>query len=123
MTAAEVIGDWLDRTDFGASLECDHVNCASAILAALRAAPAETRLALAREIAPDQWQPIETAPRDAMVVLCMTQHRGYLHTPMKVGYMGEDGTWVVFGGSWQPTHWQPLPAPPVAAAAPREGGE
>lgn len=35
---------------------------------------------------------------------------------IKVGYLGEQGDWHVFGGSWTPTHWMPLPASPVDAA-------
>lgn len=31
----------------------------------------------------------------------------------KVGGVDERGNWWVFGASWTPTHWQPLPAPPT----------
>ena len=71
-----------------------------------------------------QWQPIETAPRDGTkVLLC---HSGYAHP-----YYDRDRTprvWVDFfrAGSWyntapsgQPTHWRPLPAPPIDAAGGR----
>ncbi|WP_186118305.1 DUF551 domain-containing protein [Burkholderia gladioli] len=35
---------------------------------------------------------------------------------IKVGYFGEQNGWHVFGGSWTPTHWMPLPAAPIDAA-------
>ncbi|HFZ2130246.1 TPA: DUF551 domain-containing protein [Klebsiella pneumoniae] len=31
----------------------------------------------------------------------------------KVGHVRhEDGGWNIYGGSWAPTHWMPLPAAP-----------
>ncbi len=38
MTARDVMREWLDRTDFGASLDCDPSRGADAILAALAGA-------------------------------------------------------------------------------------
>ncbi|WP_186077518.1 DUF551 domain-containing protein [Burkholderia gladioli] len=35
---------------------------------------------------------------------------------IKVGYFGEQNGWHVFGGSWKPTHWMPLPTAPIDAA-------
>ncbi|RUG07303.1 DUF551 domain-containing protein [Pseudomonas aeruginosa] len=32
---------------------------------------------------------------------------------IKTGGLDERGNWWVFGASWTPTHWQPLPAPPA----------
>lgn len=32
----------------------------------------------------------------------------------KVGGVDERGNWWVFGASWTPSHWQPLPNPPAA---------
>jgi uncharacterized protein with PIN domain len=40
--------------------------------------------------------------------------------PIKVGGYW-DGRWNVFGASWEPTHWMPLPAPP-AALSQQKGG-
>lgn len=61
-----------------------------------------------------EWQPIETAPKDgSLVLLCLSPHRGYLECPRKVGGWWDD-KWNIFGGSWCPTHWQPLPTPPTA---------
>jgi hypothetical protein len=79
------------------------------------------------------WQPIETAPRDGRAILIwepsrdernrmFTEDGGYVefdHPRYAIGY------WRVFydGKAWaswgdrnnervNPTHWQPLPAPP-----------
>ena len=35
----------------------------------------------------------------------------------KAGGLLDDGTWRVFGASWTPTHWTPMPASPAAAPA------
>lgn len=60
-----------------------------------------------------QWQPIESAPKDGRPI--------QLHSPrwnMPVAQGGWDAhemAWIVKGHgcpSAQPTHWQPLPAPP-----------
>ncbi len=60
-----------------------------------------------------EWQPIETAPRDATHVL------GYADGEMTTVYWTTWGGWslVAPGGyaeedDWEPTHWMPLPAPP-----------
>jgi len=57
------------------------------------------------------WQPIETAPRDAMLLLCHTEDTAPL-----IGYWGW-GAWRENNGKGtvlRPTHWQPLPAAPEA---------
>ena len=65
------------------------------------------------------WLPIATAPRDGTAVLCFR----YLHGKPTV----ETASWKphadAFGGqAWHyapgrdgPTHWMPMPAPPVSA--------
>jgi hypothetical protein len=59
------------------------------------------------------WQPIETAPRDGTSVLIWNG------LDVFVGYLpGNRPKFVAFPDSAQisdPTHWQPLPKPPVAA--------
>lgn len=62
------------------------------------------------------WQPIEKAPRDgSLMLLCCV---GWPHSelrgepwPIKVGGYWK-GRWEIFGASWAPTHFMPLPAPP-----------
>lgn len=59
-----------------------------------------------------RWLPIESAPVDTYVLLC-----GYLDGPhdprIKMGYWwSEVGLWSIYGASWKPKFWQPLPTPP-----------
>lgn len=62
------------------------------------------------------WQPIETAPKDGtLVLLCCV---GWPHSvlrdepwPIKVGGWWKSH-WDIFGASWEPTHWMPLPEGP-----------
>ena len=80
------------------------------------------------------WQPIETAPDETPVWLTDASgniwigERGYDgdcwmwgNTYMAV-YQRTDGTWASSDNEWdddyQPTHWQPLPAPLSAQEQP-----
>ena len=60
-----------------------------------------------------EWQPIETAPNNEIVLLT-----GEMDGPgdwrIKCGYR-DDTTrsgWKIWGASWEPSHWMPLPQPP-----------
>jgi hypothetical protein len=67
------------------------------------------------------WQLIETAPKDAMVLLA-AEFDGPGDWRIKVGYWdNHENDWEIFGGSWSPTHWMPLPAAPDAALAAQKG--
>lgn len=69
------------------------------------------------------WQPIETAPKDGTRVLLLTEHVG-----VSIGFFGPKyslyginyGDDWGYGCSWRdsiqppPTHWMPLPDPPVS---------
>lgn len=60
----------------------------------------------------EDWQLIETAPKDgSLLLLCLFPHPGYIECPRKVGGYWSD-RWNLFGASWKPTHWMPLPPPP-----------
>lgn len=71
----------------------------------------------------DQWQPIETAPRDGTHILVFPALMG---VPL-VSSWEEKSKEFKFVGFWRnpmteqpvpykPTHWQPIPAPPKGAA-------
>lgn len=58
------------------------------------------------------WIPVsERMPDDNSDVLCTAEFDGPGDWRRKVGYWYE-GEWVVYGASWTPTHWMPLPAAP-----------
>ncbi|MBX9066991.1 DUF551 domain-containing protein [Klebsiella aerogenes] len=60
----------------------------------------------------DTWIPVsERIPDDNSDVLCTAEFDGPGDWRRKVGYWHE-GKWVVYGASWTPTHWMPLPAAP-----------
>lgn len=84
-----------------------------------------------REEASDEksaWRPIETAPRDGTFVLLYAPTRPY-DGPQQVGCFlppveeGDQGCWWLADGRYQdrPTHWQPLPPPPVVTAGDARG--
>ena len=66
------------------------------------------------------WQDIATAPKDGTSIL-LAMRRIHEHFGARIAC----GGWQVLAGCWwgscgsgliisQPTHWQPLPAPPTA---------
>lgn len=65
-----------------------------------------------------EWQDISTAPKDnsGMLLACIDWPHSTLRgkpVPIKVGGWDMEGKrWHIFGASWSPTHWMPLPAPP-----------
>ncbi len=66
----------------------------------------------------EQWQPIETAPNSEMLLLACADWplvKCGREVPVKVGHKSF-GRWTVFGASWTPTHWMPLPAAPNTEA-------
>jgi hypothetical protein len=89
-----------------------------------------------------QWMPIETAPKDGTAVLVMRdiwpgtksgraeECNGH-NTYIAAWWSGEgpNGAWVCYMDAVcdpicpiEPTHWQPLPQPPIAAGEALEGG-
>ena len=58
------------------------------------------------------WIPCsERMPEWSDDVLCATEFDGPGDWRKKVGYWHES-KWVIYGASWTPTHWMPLPAAP-----------
>ncbi len=63
-------------------------------------------------VIPDGWVACsERMPMDGFDVLCTSEFDGPGDWRRKVGYWHR-GKWVVYGASWTPTHWMPLPAAP-----------
>ena len=66
-----------------------------------------------------QWQPIDTAPKDGTHILAYQP--GPFDCCTVIHWYG--GAWSVvvvsyYDVEWAPTHWMPLPPPPVVAALP-----
>lgn len=58
-----------------------------------------------------QWQPIETAPEDCILLLATEFfHKGDWR--IKVGGYWNGG-WDIFGASWTPSHWMAIPNLPA----------
>lgn len=92
-------------------------------------ADAEAALTAMRSAEPAGWMDIASAPKDGTRLLLFTTHPGDQRidlapfTEVQIGYWEdavdapmrkEDAGWRA---EWvgEPTHWQPLPAPPIAA--------
>lgn len=60
-----------------------------------------------------EWQPIETAPKDGTAIWVSAVGVGEPVRTVQHWY----GEWVnIYNGDsigWEPTHWMPLPAPPL----------
>jgi len=70
----------------------------------------------------NEWQPIETAPKDGSAVMLIDERCEYLPDRWAIAYWRPDSwanDWRVCGADGrdyqtdiEPTHWQPLPEPP-----------
>lgn len=67
-----------------------------------------------------EWQPIETAPRDANVHIMIYVPATYNHeyfivrwNPYEFGGIWQIGSSLAVIGKDMPTHWMPLPKPPT----------
>jgi len=63
------------------------------------------------------WEDISTAPKDGTPILGFTDN---FITVVKWLQWGNNGYWTLVetgsfasDGEWAPTHWMPLPAPPL----------
>lgn len=81
-------------------------------------------MSMSEEEMGEAWQPIETAPKQKVVLLWALTDTETGNWLMATGYWmpgyGDDpGAWTWDGRrlkayDTQPTHWQPLPEPPAA---------
>ena len=124
MTAEEAARDWLHR-QFGSHSSRD-------IWSRLMPDDFTTlaKLISTRDAARDaaRWQPIETAPRDGTRILVLVRAQTYLVswkeygtrdgvTTGWCGYDCDEDTWYSWGfDDGEPTHWQPVPSPPISPA-------
>lgn len=86
-----------------------------------------TRYIRADLATPDEWLPIESAPKDGVVILLSTE------ATIAAGYFEPGSTAFGIAAHWRnscrdklsftPTHWKPLPAPPQAISATEGVGE
>lgn len=62
---------------------------------------------------PDQWQPIETAPRDTTDILVWDpEDARQLISFWACGQWAGPNDHTGYSYPLEPTHWQPLPGPP-----------
>ena len=108
------------RSPYWLDLDDNHTNCAS-LEAGKAACEAHWRAKLAEvlEEVPEEWQPIETAPKDGtnILVWCPERNRVYL-----VYWDEFADDWFAFTDRWISkvvSHWMPVPKPP--AGGPKEG--
>jgi hypothetical protein len=65
---------------------------------------------------PDQWRPIETAPKDGTRILMFQPRRGAFEGWWHDGWPSLESYWMDLQDSEpEPTHWQPLLAEPSAS--------
>jgi hypothetical protein len=106
--AAEALASLYDGDD-RQDIKTDVMNAFYAGVKFAFAAPAST----AAPVVPEGWSKVtaDTPPVDEMVILAAEfDHPGDWRK--KVGYRRAAGDWNIFGGSWMPTHWMPLPSDP-----------
>jgi len=74
------------------------------------------------------WQPIETAPDDATLILSCDTRTGEIRVGIRKLFFAKSGKYEWFrsdefcpGHTWSltPTHWMPLPPPPSEVRAQR----
>ena len=65
------------------------------------------------------WMPIETAPKDGTQILTFSPHGTVICEWLPAGYFreGDAACWFPIVN---PTHWQPLPEPPVERSKSKE---
>ncbi|HHT0507545.1 TPA: DUF551 domain-containing protein [Klebsiella pneumoniae] len=83
--------------------------CRAAMLAAAPQSPGSEPATV-----PGKWIPVsERMPIPGVDVLVAKEFFWPGDWRRKVGHVRhEDGGWNIYGGSWAPTHWMPLPPPP-----------
>lgn len=100
----EILDEFDSIIDYGAE---DSVDAWHRLLAAAPQLPGSEPATV-----PGKWIPVsERMPEGSEEVLCAKEFDGPGDWRRKVGYLLA-GKWTVYGASWTPTHWMPLPASP-----------
>lgn len=83
--------------------------CRAAMLAAAQQSPGSEPATV-----PGKWIPVsERIPIPGVDVLVAKEFFGPGDWRRKVGHVRhEESGWNIYGASWEPTHWMPLPAAP-----------
>ena len=61
-----------------------------------------------------QWQPIETAPKDARSEILVFLNDELMGPCYRVVFSSVTNEWSDGVDIYEPTHWMPLPPPPLA---------
>ena len=101
-------------------LECYSTGITNDIIESLRSVAEKPLAELAaikaenESLKRDQWQPIETAPKDGTVFLVWRKHATH---PLMVRYESSYDWFANYDGEhvYDLTHWMPLPKPPAMA--------
>ena len=95
-------------------LECYSTGITNQIIESLRSVAEKSLAELAALKAENEWQPIETAPKDNAVFLAWRKHATH---PLMVRYEPSYDWFANYDGEhvYDLTHWMPLPKPPAMA--------
>lgn len=110
---------WIDGSD--PSIErpqlCEYEPRAYKQRKPLFARPVPAEAQQAEPVRLNEWQPIETAPGNEILILA-TEFDGPGDWRIKCGYRDDENKrgWKVWGASWKPTRWIKMPEPPTARA-------
>ncbi len=67
---------------------------------------------------PERWRPITTCPKDHSIFIAYAVEavdRWPDHAPWLFCFANSAGVWDLEGYPIEPSHWMPLPAPPIGA--------
>lgn len=113
LKAIEALGELLNVFKPGNQIDAKAYERAKAIFDEQKSTAAKESLhrdLTLEELKASDWRPINTAPDNELILVA-----GELDGPgdwrIKCG-IALEGIWHVFGASWEPTRWQPLPGNP-----------
>lgn len=73
----------------------------------------------------DEWQPIETAPHNKIILTFAIVDNETRNWNIRTSHWRlleiDHSHWAGWGYGHEPTHWMPLPKPPLAAAPNKKG--